>query len=67
MIRDDGRGFEIDGKTPGFGLLGMHERVALMYGTLELTSRRGDGTTLHAHIPVRRSAGPQTLPKAVSG
>jgi two-component system, NarL family, sensor histidine kinase DevS len=66
LIRDDGRGFEIDGKTPGFGLLGMHERVALMHGTLALTSRPGDGTTLHAHIPVPRSAPPQTPPTVVS-
>jgi two-component system, NarL family, sensor histidine kinase DevS len=66
MIHDDGHGFEIDSKTPGFGLLGMHERVALVHGTLELTSCLGGGTTLRAHVPVRRGAAVETLPTAAS-
>ncbi len=66
MIHDDGHGFEIDDRTPGFGLLGMRERVALVRGTLELTSRPGAGTTLRVRIPVRRSAAAQTLPSAAS-
>ncbi len=65
-IRDDGQGFEIGGRTPGFGLLGMRERVALVHGTVELTSRPGGGTTLRAHVPVRRSAGAEPVPTAAS-
>ena len=34
-IRDDGRGFEPDTRRSGFGLKGMHERVALVGGTLD--------------------------------
>ena len=59
LLRDDGRGFATGGKTPGFGLIGMRERVALVHGTLEVESSVGGGTTLRARIPTRRrSAAP---------
>jgi signal transduction histidine kinase len=53
-VRDDGRGFDTDRDADGFGLIGMHERVALAGGTLDVRSRPGRGTELHAVLPVRR-------------
>jgi signal transduction histidine kinase len=53
-LRDDGRGFEADGPSSGFGLIGMRERVALVQGTLDIESAPGEGTTLRARIPSRR-------------
>jgi signal transduction histidine kinase len=54
LVRDDGRGFEGDAETQGFGLIGMRERVALVHGTLDVESAPGEGTTLRARIPARR-------------
>ena len=53
-VRDDGRGFDTDRDADGFGLIGMHERVALAGGTLDVRSRPGGGTELRAVLPVRR-------------
>jgi signal transduction histidine kinase len=53
-VRDDGRGFDSDDSASGFGLLGMRERVALVDGTLDVSSEPGVGTTVHARIPVLR-------------
>jgi signal transduction histidine kinase len=54
VIEDDGRGFDPGETGSGFGLLGMRERVTLVQGELEVTSRPGDGTKLTATIPVQR-------------
>ena len=51
MVRDDGRGFDPNGHTDGFGLLGMRERIELLHGTLEVTSAPGQGTTITAAFP----------------
>jgi signal transduction histidine kinase/ligand-binding sensor domain-containing protein len=51
-IRDNGRGFRpaalslSDGRTPGFGLAGMAERVRIMGGNLVVDSAPGNGTTI---------------------
>ena len=60
-IRDDGRGFEPDipssgDAESGLGLVGMRERLRLLGGALEVTSRPGGPTTLvatlhHWHSP----------------
>jgi PAS domain S-box-containing protein len=57
-VRDDGKGFNVDrthkkaleGKS--FGLLGMQERATLAGGHMELTSRPGKGTVIHACFPL---------------
>lgn len=56
-IRDDGHGFEPaevvpdeDGQS-GIGLVGMHERIRLLGGMLEVDSRPGGPTTLKAALP----------------
>jgi signal transduction histidine kinase len=58
-VKDDGVGFDPGGKTDGFGLAGMRERVYLAGGTIELTS--GDGGTLVRVILPAVSARPAAL------
>ncbi len=54
VIEDDGIGFEpsaVD-KTTGIGLLGMHERAALIGATVQVESATGRGTTIYLRYPV---------------
>ena len=55
-VEDDGRGFDPEGAPRngrrGWGLAGMRERVALLGGTLSVTSRPGCGTRVAATMPV---------------
>ena len=55
-IADDGMGFERKASAPpqsaGLGLLGMHERVELLDGRLEIETKPGQGTTVIAHLPL---------------
>lgn len=66
-ISDDGVGIAdpdgaLLGTSPGagFGLHGMHDRVTLLGGTVELTSAAGAGTTVRVRVPVTIEAGPST-------
>ena len=58
LIGDDGKGFNPDetllfsGKGGGMGLLGMHERLELVGGRLEIRSSPGHGTSLTARVPI---------------
>jgi len=54
-VVDDGAGFEPGRPTSGFGLVGMHERVALVDGRLVVESRAGEGTTIEATLPARQA------------
>jgi signal transduction histidine kinase len=54
-VTDDGRGFDLDEKPKGFGLMGMRERVELAGGELDIESAPS-GTTVHAKLPVQRRA-----------
>ena len=40
------------GRTPGLGLSGMKERVALLGGTIAIESSRGKGSTIFVQIPL---------------
>lgn len=58
-VADDGRGFdpvvaarEHAGAHTGIGLFTMRERVALVDGTLDVTSATGRGTTIGASVPL---------------
>ena len=54
-IRDDGIGITNTARRrPGLGLHGMGERLALLGGTLVITSARHAGTVLLATIPLER-------------
>jgi signal transduction histidine kinase len=51
IVRDDGRGFDPEQPSEGFGLVGMRERVALAGGSLRVSSRAGGPTTIEALVP----------------
>jgi signal transduction histidine kinase len=52
-VADDGRGFDPDVATHGFGLAGMRERVELNGGRLTVGREDGGGTVVRATIPLR--------------
>lgn len=57
-IEDNGRGFDpgrprTTGRSGGFGLLGMQERVELVGGRWEVQSTPGVGTVVTAVLPIR--------------
>ena len=54
IVEDNGRGFEPDeaqSARGGFGLLGMHERAALVGATVQIESSQGKGTTILLRLP----------------
>jgi signal transduction histidine kinase len=51
-VADDGVGFDPDGDTAGYGLVGMRHRLAGVGGTLTVESAPGYGTTLNAAVPL---------------
>jgi len=60
-VTDDGCGFDpaaIGDRTMRLGLRGMRERVALLNGQLDITSRTGGPTQIYAILPVEGSASP---------
>lgn len=55
-IRDDGKGFDVEevvvrGGGTQLGFLGIQERVAVLGGTVEISSEPGAGTTVQIQIP----------------
>ena len=57
-IKDDGLGFaNLDGDevTAHLGLRGMRERIAMINGSLEVSSQRGKGTEVRAMVPVTKA------------
>lgn len=57
QLRDDGCGFDVSNSPAGgFGLSSVGERVAMLAGTLAVTSRPGGGTTLAVCIPTAASS-----------
>lgn len=57
QVTDNGVGLAADAlsKNRSFGIAGMRERVLLLGGALEISSRPGLGTTLHFTIPLEQS------------
>jgi two-component system sensor histidine kinase DesK len=53
-VEDDGRGGAI---APGNGLCGMRERIEALGGRLRVDSTPGQGTRIHAHLPLRSQYG----------
>jgi signal transduction histidine kinase len=60
LVSDDGEGFEPDAGHVGFGLTGMHERVELVGGELQIESTPGSGTRVMASVPCVPAAGPES-------
>jgi two-component system NarL family sensor kinase len=52
LIRDDGRGFDLDKQELGFGILTMQDYCGSMGGTLSVNSTSGSGTTVAALFPL---------------
>ena len=50
-VCDDGSGFE-PSRARGLGLLTMRERAQLLGGSLTITSQAGEGTCIHATLPL---------------
>ena len=50
-MRDDGRGGAA-ATASGIGLAGLGDRIAALDGELTITSPAGQGTTLHAVVPL---------------
>jgi signal transduction histidine kinase len=58
-IKDDGKGFQAERlshskKNKRLGLLGMRERVEMVNGRFTVESTPGNGTTIHARVPLGR-------------
>jgi signal transduction histidine kinase len=52
-VMDNGKGFDVAAMVgKGFGLTGMHERVAALGGSLSIDSRPGHGTEVSATLPI---------------
>jgi len=65
IVNDNGRGFnahtllKLPWQERGLGLAGMHERAALLDGTLLIDTEPGKGTTIDVAIPLTRRANPE--------
>ncbi|BAZ06981.1 sensor histidine kinase [Calothrix sp. NIES-3974] len=55
QICDNGRGFDPHSVAGGYGLKGMHERVAVLKGLLLVESSPGDGCQIHVWLPTHIS------------
>jgi PAS domain S-box-containing protein len=58
VIEDDGKGFasagsRMDNRDRGLGLLGMHERAALLGGSLDIETSPDTGTTVFVQVPLQ--------------
>jgi signal transduction histidine kinase len=51
-VTDDGQGFDPQRTPMGSGLQNMADRLAALGGTVEVRSRRGEGTTVLGRLPV---------------
>jgi PAS domain S-box-containing protein len=54
-IRDNGKGFEVSKATKkgSFGIIGMHERILMLGGSLEIESAPGSGTEIRLEVPLK--------------
>jgi signal transduction histidine kinase len=51
-VRDDGRGFDVARTSDGVGLQNMRDRLGAVGGSVDVSSRPGEGTLLLASVPV---------------
>jgi signal transduction histidine kinase len=50
-LQDNGKGFNLDESSAGFGLQGMRERINSLSGHLEIISKPGSGCQLQVRLP----------------
>ena len=60
-VIDDGVGFEVADRTPGFGILTMEDYCGAEGGTLKITSETGKGTQVEAVFPLTTAAIPTPI------
>jgi len=56
IVADAGQGFNDALPSGGLGLTSMRQRVALLNGSLDIHTNKGDGTRISVRIPCRRNA-----------
>ena len=61
-ISDDGAGLPAAGPRLGSGLQGMSDRLAAHGGTLDISSRPGQGTTISGRLPAVREGAAVPVP-----
>jgi signal transduction histidine kinase len=54
-IQDDGKGFELDNASQGFGLQTMHQRITALQGQVDISSSPQTGTRVTVTIPHDRN------------
>jgi PAS domain S-box-containing protein len=52
QVDDDGKGFDPQARSEGYGLIGMRERVGVMGGQIEVETAQGRGTRVAVHLPL---------------
>jgi two-component system, NarL family, sensor histidine kinase DevS len=67
IVRDEGRGFDLEQATSGFGLLGMRERVVLVDGELAVESEPAAGTLVRVSVPALRAERPSLTAISAGG
>ena len=62
VVSDEGKGFDLAAtkENRGIGLITMQERVSLVDGDLRIESQPGDGTTVHARVPIAETDTPHS-------
>jgi signal transduction histidine kinase len=53
IVRDNGKGFELQSNPSGFGLQGMRERTWGLDGVLNIQTALGSGCRIHVVFPIR--------------
>lgn len=61
VIEDNGKGFQLNQNTTGFGLQGMRERAVALGGNLEIETRPGSGCRVLFRCPLSFSVADSTL------
>ncbi|MBV9303324.1 MAG: PAS domain-containing protein [Acidobacteriaceae bacterium] len=59
QVTDAGKGFDMEQKSSGLGLISMRERARLINGVIRIESAPGEGTRLTVQVPLPSTALPQ--------
>jgi signal transduction histidine kinase len=51
VIRDDGKGFDVNAANVGNGLKSINRRATLLKGTIKIVSDKGNGTSIRLFVP----------------
>lgn len=55
-VEDDGVGFDVGARGGGVGIVGMHERAAIVRGSIRIDSEPGTGTQVIVEFPLEAGA-----------